>query len=148
MSDFDMSTVHALPEVEAVSTREEREFLARGRQWKITVRTNIRDDAELWFACMEALAEANLNPKPVTIILPGDADHPPVPLRLTNPRYISSLKVLATVTIAPALSFEDWVILGKRLGGPFIQEVFEWAVQACGLTEEEVETAVNDAKNS
>lgn len=140
---FGLADLLALPEFE--QRTETKTFTARGCSWPITLRC-LADDAsaEEYFDVANVMSASGGKPEPIVFHLP-----PPdvKEIRVTDAGYVTSLRFLASLSVAPAFDVNAWAIFGHKNGGRVMNEIFGWAADINGMAAPAINEGAAEAKN-
>jgi len=115
-----------------------RVFNAAGRFWPVTIRTDaLTDPEEFYSLALMMTQQKNAGAIEVKI-------EPPY-FVVKNPQYIAALNVLMRVCVSPSLSFDEWAEFGRRVGGKTISDIVNFALEASGLSEKQIDEEMADA---
>ena len=127
-SAFDLTDLTALPD--QVTGTATKTFSAAGRDWTITIRTNVTANPENMYTLMRLLTDPGKMPR--TIVLPGIE-----PFVLRDKKYVGMLSVMAGVSVEPAWNGLDgvdrWAYFARKVGGPAIDEILAWMLVTSGV---------------
>lgn len=121
------------------SEPQTRAFHAKGRDWPVTIRTDALDDPQEFYRLAILMSQTKKTVKSITVAIEEPS------FTLTNASYIAALQVLARVAIAPAFGVDEWAEFGRRVGGPTISAIVNFALEATGLSEGAIEEDMTDA---
>ena len=126
---FDIGDLTSLPD-QATGTAT-KTFSAAGRDWQVTVRTNVTANPENMYAIVRMLSKTDGVPR--TIVVPGVP-----PFELRDAKYVGMLSALAAISVEPAWNGLDgvdrWALFARKVGGPVIDQILSWALDASGLS--------------
>jgi len=132
---FTAADVFALPT--PAETREERVFEGAGRSWLVRIRTDGAARAERWAVLYGAFMHGQVQQQAAKFAGKAYSEVVMLPdgtrVVVTNPSYIGAVKLLSEVIEEPALSFNELLIFGHKVG-KVIDEITDWAAMANGVT--------------